>query len=378
MEQKIHINHSLHAWPTYTAKCLLTFAVFVLSISFIQAQTLKDSIPEKYLPDSNYYKVYRGFLTGRVYTGYKYAKLRLAPGNTEGPEMNYRPNSNITLGIGATYNWLTVNVSYGFKFLNEYDKDKGETKSLELQTHLYGRRSLIDFYGQFYKGYYLTTNNGGSESYYVRPDMGTALIGLHYEYMTNWRKFSMRAAMLQSERQLRSAGTPFLGFSIQYSQAKADSSFVPTMPAYAMLPDITQISSFEFGPSAGYGYTLILLKRLFFTGTFKAQLNLNFATGKYLDESRHHVTIRPDYGFRFAFGYNRPLWSISGIWINQNAGGDAENFKYQFTSGMARISAVYRFIPGKKTQHFLRPIDVVEEKYVRKLIAKLNSLKPGQ
>jgi hypothetical protein len=186
----------------------------------------------------------------------------------------------------------------------------------------------------------------------------------------------MRASMLQSEQQLKSAGSLFIGGSMQYAQAKGDSSFIPTNADYAMLPDFNRANNFEIGPSVGYGYTLVLLKQLFVTGTFKAQLNANFASGKYEGDKRSMVTIRPDYGFRLAAGYTISNWSLAATWINQNSGAAIEDYRFRFTSGSVRLSAAYRFVPGKKAQKILRPIDVVEEKYVKKLIKRLEALKP--
>ncbi len=58
------------------------------------------------------------------------------------------------MGVGATYHNFSLNLAYGFPFLNK-DENKGDTKYMDLQGHFYKPAIVIDFYGQLYKGYHL-------------------------------------------------------------------------------------------------------------------------------------------------------------------------------------------------------------------------------
>ncbi len=118
------------------------------------------------------------------------------------------------MGIGATYRWATLNLAYGFGFLNP-DRGRGKTKYLDLQFHGYGRKFSIDVLGQFYNGFYLTPRGTGTThgTYYQRPDIEVGAVGASAQYIFNYRKFSYRAAFLQNEWQKRTAGTFLLGQS---------------------------------------------------------------------------------------------------------------------------------------------------------------------
>jgi Domain of unknown function (DUF4421) len=326
--------------------------------------------------DTTYYKTYDGFLTGRLYLGNKYAMLDIVPPDQKEKTISYRPNTPTTLGIGGTYQWLTINLAFGFKFLNQYKSARGETNYLDLQSHIYGRRSLIDFNGQFYKGFYLKPTTTPVEPYYIRPDIGITQIGLNYEYLFNWRKFSFRASMLQSERQLKSAGTPMVGISSHYFITSADSSFVPDKPLYNGMQDVSRLRNFDIGPSVGYAYTLVVAQRIFLTGAFTAQF-INFAKGEHAGLEKTQVALRPNYMARVAMGYQRPKWTLAATWVNQNLLTKAPTYKYNVLAGQLRISVAYRFEPNAKVKKALRPIELVSEKVIKKMKAKFAATQPA-
>src|SRR6476469_7048118 len=76
--------------------------------------------------DTTYYVTYPRTIVGRFYFSKKYATFIL-PAANDGQNLKYRPNTLLTMGIGATYNNLTLNLGYGFGFLNN-GEDKGKTK----------------------------------------------------------------------------------------------------------------------------------------------------------------------------------------------------------------------------------------------------------
>lgn len=292
------------------------------------------------------------------------------PQNQREKTISYRPNTPLTLGIGGTYQWLTINLAFGFKFINPNKSERGETNYLDLQSHLYGRRSIIDFNTQFYKGFYLNSNQTPDESFYLRPDVGITQLGLNYEYLLNWRKFSFRAAMLQSETQLKSAGTPMIGLSTHYFVISADSSLVPTQPMFNGLQDVSRIRNFDIGPSIGYAYTLIVAKRIFLTGAFTTKLSINFAKGEHEDIEKTQVTVSPNFMARAAIGFQRPKWTWAATWVNQNITTRAPTFRYSLLSGQIRISVAYKFEPGAKVKKMLRPIEKVNDNFIQKMKAK--------
>lgn len=327
--------------------------------------------------DSSYFKTFDGYFTGRFYFSNKFVTPDFIPAANKQQTISYRPNTPITMGIGATYQWLTLNLAYGFKFINQFKDDRGKTRYLDLQSHNYGRRGVLDFYGQFYKGFYLQSPISTPGKYYVRPDMGITQIGGQYEHIFNWRKFSYRAAMLQSERQLKSAGSITAGFEVNYSIISADSSFAPTDPLYAGLPALNRIRHIEFGPSLGYAYTLVLFRNVFVHANASGYLDLNFTKSSTPLGSQNSVTVRPDFAYRFAAGINRPQWTAAVTWINNQLNAPVQDYRYRQTSGLLRLTFNYRLPVGPKLKKWVRPVDYFNEKVLSRIRNKQAATQPA-
>jgi hypothetical protein len=91
------------------------------------------------------------FFVSQKYTAFVFRYLN------QQSTLRYRPNSKLAIGLGGTYGPLTLNLSYGFDFINPDDSDrKGKTKGYDLQAHLYSKKLIIDLMGQSLKGFYLT------------------------------------------------------------------------------------------------------------------------------------------------------------------------------------------------------------------------------
>ncbi|MBS1730011.1 MAG: DUF4421 family protein [Bacteroidetes bacterium] len=111
-----------------------------------------------------------------MFTSQKYTDFTLKDKATR--SIHYYPNTTFNLGVGVTYNNFSLNLAYGFGFLNR-DPEKGKTKYLDLQSHIYWRKWITDFDGQLYKGYHhskgLATKAG---KYYYRDDLKVALFDI--------------------------------------------------------------------------------------------------------------------------------------------------------------------------------------------------------
>ncbi|MEO6837519.1 MAG: DUF4421 family protein, partial [Ginsengibacter sp.] len=199
-------------------KILPAFIFLLLNSLFVSAQ---------YHPvnDTAYYVRFPGSVTSRIYTSQKYTDFTLKDKTTR--NIHYYPNTTFNLGVGATYNNLSLNIAYGFGFLNQ-DPEKGKTKYLDLQSHYYWRKWITDFEGQIYNGYHLSKGVGTNPGdYYYRRDMKVALVGISQYRIFNPTRFSYRAAFTQNEWQKKSAGTFLAGAGIYYGVVNADSSLIP-------------------------------------------------------------------------------------------------------------------------------------------------------
>ncbi len=215
--------------------------------------------------DTTYYQPYTRQVTGRFYFSRKFTSLVWQ--NRRGDyTLRYRPNTTLNMGVGATYKWATLNLAYGFGFLNP-DRGRGKTRYLDLQFHSYGRKISVDVLGQFYRGFYLAPKGRAmphETEYYQRPDLRVNILGATVQYVFNFRKFSYRAAFLQNEWQKRSAGTPLVGVEFYAGSVKSDSTITPAaIDTTAAALGIDKFRFAEIGPNIGYAYTYVYNKHFF-------------------------------------------------------------------------------------------------------------------
>lgn len=295
----------------------------------------------------------RGFVSGK-YTNFS---LQAQPGVRN---LQYRPNTRVNLGVGATYRALTLNLGLGIPNRNDF---KGDTRYLDLQTHIYGKKWRYDLFGQFYRGYYLyplgygTTDN---KVYYQRPDLNLQELGLSAFHIYNNKRFSYRAAFLQSERQKKSAGSFLLGGSVIYGNIRADSAFVPTILRDFYFQDsVRRLQYLEIGPGAGYAYTFVWRGHWFATASMTISADLSLVRETNIQSSQTSVNISPNYLFRVGTGYNGDSWSVNFSWVTSGTSisGQYKNGGYNTNTGNYRFTVAKRIIPGVKLRRMLRLAD---------------------
>ncbi len=312
--------------------------------------------------DSSYYVSYENYITSRFYFSKKYTSLKFR-NTSKNYNLTFRPNTTLNMGVGATYKWATINLAYGFGFLNP-ERGRGKTKYLDLQFHSYGRKFILDVFGQFYRGFFLTpgSTNNPQDEYYLRPDLRVNQVGTSVQYVLNHRKFSYRASFLQNEWQKKSAGTFIFGFEIYNGRVKADSTIIPTLVNDEEANrEIKLMRFFEIGPNVGYAYTWVVKKHFFLTGSASISLDygINTTTDKNGDEKA--TGISPNTFLRFFGGYNSDKWAISVIYVTNGVSLASENIEQQIVlnTGNFRLNYIYRFAPSKKAKRYLKVVDQV-------------------
>jgi hypothetical protein len=316
--------------------------------------------------DTSYIEGYESRITGRFYFSRKFTTLRLQ-NNNPAYALRYRPNTTLNMGVGATYQWATLNLAYGFGFLNP-DRGQGKTRYLDLQFHGYGKKITIDFLGQFYKGFFLSpkgTAAPSNSSYYLRPDLRVNAVGATVQYVFNHKQFSYRASFLQNEWQKKSAGSFLIGVELYAGGIRADSSVVPrAINQEVTTSDIHRMQFIQFGPNAGYAYTYVFDRHFFVTGAG----SLTIAAGSnttYQNEKRTVTTgINPNFLLRVSTGYNSRYWSISFLYVSNSLNLVSNHFDRSpvLSTGNFRVNFVHRFRPSRKVKKYLKVIDNVDKK----------------
>ncbi len=330
------------------------FVFFLVSTVAVRAQEQRGN-------DTSYYVYFPNSITARLYGSQKYTAFTIK--GKESKNLHYLPNTTFNFGIGATYHNFSLNLAYGFGFLNN-DARKGKTNYLDLQAHSYKPKWVTDFYGQIYKGYYLGHQDltAPGENYYYRHDLKITLFGLSQYRIFNPTRFSYNAAIVQNEWQKKSAGTLLAGAEVYYGVAKADSNFVPaSIQGNYPEKDLKAINYFSIGPGVGYAYTLVIAHHIFIMGSLTGNLNFSYTTGHSSANSTNHFSVNPVTRFRLAAGYNGRNWNVSANWIADNLPfieSKSQN-KYAFNTGNYRFIIARRFNTGSRLQRQLHLVNKV-------------------
>lgn len=296
--------------------------------------------------DTTYYVTYSNLLTTRLYGSRKYTDILVR--DHKGPnKFRYLSNTPNNLGIGATYGILTLNLGANIGLSKPNIEAKGKTKYLDLQAHAHARKFNVDLIGEFYKGFYLppfdkAATNG--DNWYKRPDIRVTNLGIAAYKIFNWERFSFRAAMLQNERQKKSAGSLLAGAEIYYGQTKGDSSLIPSVLQNEFTQyGVNKLRYFSIGPGIGYAYTLVVAKHFYVLGSATASVPLTFNQERSFGSKESQTSVQPNLSYKAAIGYNQERWSINALWINNSLRTKGTLGRYEYNTGNIRANLVYRF-----------------------------------
>jgi hypothetical protein len=269
------------------------------------------------------------------------------------------------LGVGATYKWATLNLAYGFGFLNP-EAGRGKTRYLDLQFHSYGRKISVDVLGQFYNGFYLSPRGYATtnDRFYLRPDLKVRALGANVQYIFNHKKFSYRAAFLQNEWQQKSAGTWLVGFELFAGSIRADSTIIPTVVDQPLSQsDIRRFTFVEFGPNIGYAYTYVYKRYYFVTGAASVSLDLGFNDVAERESKQSTFGFNPNTLFRVSGGYNSTAWAFTAMYVTNavRLTNNEESPATTLRTGNVRLIITHRFKPSKKLKKYLEPIEDIQE-----------------
>lgn len=310
--------------------------------------------------DTHYIADYHNELITRAFGSRKYTTYTLQDkGYAE--NLRYLPNSPFNIGVGINYKMIGLNLGFNLPIIND-TKEHGKTKFIDLQSHVYGRKLIVDFYLQRYKGFYLPNTNvidyNNLGQVYIRPDLLFVNFGTEIQYLFNWKKFTFRGAFLQNEIQLKSAGSPIIGAYIGNATIHADSSVIPANLKYDLF-----FNDFKFYHtdtrnvtlSIGYGYTLVLPYHFFIT----AAASGGFGISSTVLKSRTMATTS-SFGsnvsgtLRFGIGYNarRFFAGIHYVGTQSNITTPIIYARQVFGAGNFRISFAHRITLKNKLLGF--------------------------
>lgn len=304
----------------------LSFLLFSLTLSATSlAQDLE--ITPVSSESNDHYLSYADALTLRLYGITKFTQITYQD-KEQGDDAIYKANDNFNLGAGFNYKWLGLNLAFNFPFMNKDDHLLGKTTAFDIQGNFYGRKNLVDVTLQSYEGYYwknvdnfFPKFNPEERGYPKRGDLTTANISASFFHVYNHEKFSYRAAFVQNERQVKSAGSWLLGgYFTAFGIATKDSTFILPREYVSRIKDntlhVSEVQSVHLGIAGGYAHTFVIKEKWFASFTLNIGAGLKSVERTIPDGRTFTSNKGGGFGFfRMALGHNndRTFYGITSI-----------------------------------------------------------------
>jgi hypothetical protein len=266
--------------------------------------------------DSTYMADYTPLLTARLFLLFQNASLLVNPSSDKIGKIVYRPNANVRIGIAGFWKWFGLGLSIDNPFYKTNQAVYGKTTAFDLRVNAYGRFFAGELFFQKYKGFYISSPERSDGTHYIIPDMQTVAVGVSGYWIYNAKRYSIRAAFIQNERQKKSAGSIVVRPSFLYYRISSDKGIIPDeVAADYHLPASSLIRSgtfYSLGVAPGYAYTLVFLKNFYLTGALFPGVAAQYYS--FNDEFNHNTNFGLTFQLsaRFAIGYNADRWFLGG------------------------------------------------------------------
>lgn len=292
---------------------LKNFILVVIILSSTYYCVAQDENKKSSNIDTIYIKDMSHKLSIRILTVNKFASFDIKDNDLDSL-VSYSPNRSLNLGFGVNYKWFGLWLAFNFPFINNDDDLYGETKRFDAITSIFLRKLAIDFYLSSYRGFYIENPESylpeweEGMAYPQRSDISTIKIGGSCTYAFKYRKYSTKAAFIQTELQKKSAGSFLLGGYFSYFGISGDSSFVPYELREIYNPNLlfNDLSVYGGGLTFGYSHTFVLWKIFYISLTLVPGISIQGYEIDYQDgiETKRGSFLAGRFLARFALGYN--------------------------------------------------------------------------
>ncbi len=246
--------------------------------------------------------------------------------------------------VGPFFGWRWAFLGYNFDlkslFINSEDTDLGGS--------VYSAAFGVDLFYRRVGGNYKIQELSFKGTDYTDMVHGKTFSGIHIGmtrvslyYVLNYKRYSHQAAFSQTNRQLRSAGSPILGASYAHNSVSVDweklGSIMSRPAADAISANIFQtIKNDEYSFTGGYAYNWVFAKNWLAAGEMTGSLGylVHHSDVESDDNSSGSVFKRIDTFYRKNIAFNgnlrMSLLYNNGPWF---AGTQAILFYYQYGNG---------------------------------------------
>lgn len=254
--------------------------------------------------------------------GPAYSQLEIEHPNID-ETLLFKPNPQSIVGLGFSYSWLGLGMSFLLPADDLSIKKYGRTQKYDFEAHYTMSRLMVDLTLKSYRGFYFSNandfiSNWNQNDFYPQlPDLQTFSIATSFAYIFNPSKYSSNAAYSYTKAMRRSGGSWMLGGYFSINGVSSDSSIVPLIVKEHVDPklDLKAIVFSNFGVSFGYSHLFTLWKKYFISFTLLPGISFQHVIQESTvnDSIKEYDVISMRNISRFSIGKNgdKFYWGVS-------------------------------------------------------------------
>lgn len=248
-------------------------------------------------------------------------------------------NTNDYIGAGITYGWLDGDISYSLRGTTYLKEERSNLTQFKVGFS-YTRRNIV--FRWFYSDSKGVVISGSDNEFESTPSLQELKMGMQIIYLFNPTKYSYRAAMYQSEYQVKTAGSFLLRVDPFYRNLGAQSgSMIPQ--DYDVAARFGEQTGLEYvrAPGVlvmpGYGINITVRNSGFFISPI-VFAGVGLAQNKYEAKSGFGGVTNVEYAAQaiLNLGYNRSRYYVK-MQINWSSGYTALDPAYLTTSNLTCV-----------------------------------------
>lgn len=291
--------------------------------------------------DSTYIRKYILPNDIRLFYGLQGTNITLGSQRDADPDFNGNiyTNTNDYVGAGITYKWLDGDLSYSIRGTTYLNEERSNLTQFKLGMSYTLRKIAFRGYIQDNKGVVVS---GEQNEFETSPSLHETKLGLQITYIFNAYRYSYRAALYQSEFQMKSAGSFMIRLEPFYrSLGGQGGSMIPSL--YDVVTRFGEQVGLEYVKAPGvlvmpgYGFNFVIPdSRLFISPMIFAGVGTAFNTYRGQSGDDRYTNVEYAANFNLNMGYNGSRY-YSKIQFNWSAGYAPLNPSY-FTSNSLMLS----------------------------------------
>jgi hypothetical protein len=259
--------------------------------------------------DSNYVRKHVLPNDLRLFYGGQGNSLSLGSKRENAPDFNGNiyANTNDYIGLGITYKWLDGDMSFSLPGTTYLREERSNLTQFKLGMSYTLRKIAVRGYFQESKGVVIA---GANNEFQSTPSLHETRLGLQVTYLFNAGKYSYRAALYQSEVQMKSAGSFMVRLEPFYrSLGGQGTSMIPA--AWDVATRYGEQAGLEYVKAPGilvlpgYGFNFVFAdSKLFISPMVFAGLGAAFNTYEGINGKVNYTNMEYAATFNMNMGYN--------------------------------------------------------------------------